>query len=69
MMTENMKIWLKRLYLEAAEEHYGAASNEHLWALGAPTDEATMLHEMNANEHREFAMMLEYMANQIFEEE
>ena len=67
-MTENMKIWLKELYLEAAEEHFGAASNEHLWALGAPTDEASMLHEMNADEHRAFAIMLESMANKIEEE-
>lgn len=67
-MTENMKIWLKELYLEAAEEHLGAASNEHLWSLGAPTDEASMLHEMNADEHRAFAMILETMANNIEEE-
>ena len=66
-MTENMKIWLKELYLEAAEEHYGAASNEHLWALGSDNDEASMLHEMNADEHRAFAIMLEDMANKIEE--
>jgi hypothetical protein len=29
-MTENMKLWLKRLYLQAAEEHRGAASNENM---------------------------------------
>ena len=66
-MTENMKIWLKELYLEAAEEHYGAASNEHLWALGSDNDEAAMLHEMNADENRAFAMMLEDMAKKIEE--
>lgn len=67
-MTENMKIWLKELYLEAAEAHLGAASNEYLWALGAPNGEAAMLHEMNADEHRAFAMILETMANKIEEE-
>lgn len=67
-MTENMKIWLKELYLKAAEEHYGAASNEHLWALGSDNDEAAMLHEMNADENRAFAMMLEGMAKKIEEE-
>lgn len=67
-MTENMKIWLKELYLEAAEEHLGAASNEHLWALGAPTGEASILHEMNADEHREFADVLKSMANEIIED-
>lgn len=67
-MTENMKNWLKELYLEAAEEHFGTASNEHLWVLGAPTDEASMFHEMNADEHRAFAIILESMANAIEEE-
>lgn len=67
-MTENMKIWLKELYLGAAEEHYGAASNEHLWALGSDNDEASTLHEMNADEHRAFAMMLEDMAKKIEED-
>lgn len=67
MMTENMKIWLKELYLDAAEAHLGAASNEHLWALGSDTDEQAMLHEMNADENRAFAIMLESMANKIEE--
>ena len=67
-MTETMKIWLKKLYLEAAEEHYGAASNEHLWALGSDDDEAAMLHEMNADENRAFAMILEDMAKKIEED-
>lgn len=66
-MTETMKIWLKELYLEAAEEHYGAASNEHLWALGSKGEEA-VFHEMNADENRAFAMMLEDMAKKIEEE-
>lgn len=68
-MTENMKIWLRALYLEAADQHYGAADNEHLWALGAPNDETAMLHEMNAEENRAFAMMFEDMAYKIYEEE
>ncbi len=67
-MTENMKIWLKKLYLDAAEEHFGTADNEHLWALGAQNGEASMLHEMNAEEHREFASILTDMANEIEEE-
>lgn len=67
-LTENMKIWLKKLYLDAAEEHLGAASNEHLWAIGAPTGEAATLHEMNAEEHREFAEILKSMASKIEED-
>jgi hypothetical protein len=67
-MTENMKIWLRELYLEQADDHLETARFEHLCALGAPTDEASMLHEMNADEHRAFAMILESMANKIEEE-
>jgi hypothetical protein len=63
-MTENMKIWLKNLYLEAAEEHRGAASNEHLWALGSDC-EASMLHAQNSMEHVQFAEILEDMANNL----
>jgi hypothetical protein len=67
-MTENMKIWLKELYLNEANDHFETARFEHLCALGAPTDEASMLHEMNADEHRAFAMMLEDMAHNIEED-
>lgn len=53
-MTENMKIWLKR-YID---EHLGTASNEHLWALGAPNAESACLHEQNSEEHIAFATLL-----------
>ena len=54
-MTENQKRWLEELI----EEHGVAASNEHIWALGSQDDpEAAMMHEENAEEHREFAEML-----------
>ena len=63
-MTENMKLWLRRLYLEAAEQHRGAASNEHIWALGSE-GEAAMLHAQNSVEHVEFANILTEMANDL----
>lgn len=66
-MTENMKLWLKELYLEAAEEHRIAASNEHMWALGSNDEEQTMLHEINAAENMDFADILTDMANKIEE--
>ena len=68
MLTENMKFWLKELYLNEANDHLETARFEHICALGAPTDEASMLHEMNADEHREFASILKSMANKIEEE-
>lgn len=68
MMTENMKIWLKELYENEAENHLETARFEHLCALGSPNGEVAMLHEMNAEEHREFARELRYMAKKIEEE-
>ena len=67
-MTENMKIWLKELYRTEANNHLETARFEHLCALGAPNGEASMLHEMNADEHRAFATILKSMANKIEEE-
>lgn len=69
MMTENMKFWLKELYLSEANDHLETARFEHLCALGAPTAEASTLHEMNADEHREFASILKSMAEKIEEED
>jgi hypothetical protein len=66
-MTENMKFWLKELYENEANDHLETARFEHLCALGSPTNEAAMLHEMNADEHRAFAKELQDMANKIKE--
>ena len=68
MMTDNMKLWLKELYESEAKDHFETARFEHLCALGAPTNEASTLHEMNADEHRAFARILMDMANKIEEE-
>ena len=53
-MTENQKIWLEELI----EEHRVTASNERLWAKGAPDGETAAMHEANAEEHIDFADML-----------
>ena len=65
MMTENMKLWLKELYLNEANDHLETARFEHLCALGSSNGEAAMLHEMNAYEHRAFAQILRDMASKI----
>jgi hypothetical protein len=54
-MTENQKLWLEELL----EEHRVAASNERLWAKGANDSEQARMHEENAEEHMEFADLLE----------
>jgi hypothetical protein len=53
-MTENQKRWLEELI----DEHSVAASNERLWAKGAPDQETAQMHEENAEEHIEFAQLL-----------
>lgn len=58
-MTENQKRWLEELI----EEHTVAASNERLWAKGAPDQETAQMHEENADEHIEFVEMLVNLLN------
>lgn len=53
-MTENQKQWLNDLI----EEYQIAASNERLWAKGAPDSETARMHAQNAYELAEFAEML-----------
>ena len=53
-MTENQRIWLEELI----EEHRVAASNESLWAKGAPDSESSIMHEENSYEHSAFADLL-----------
>jgi hypothetical protein len=60
-----MKLWLKNLYEEEAKNHLETAKFEHLCALGAPTNEASTLHELNADEHRAFAKILYDMASEF----
>ena len=64
-MTENMKLWLQKLYLEAADEHREAAKNCHIFALGSETQKSAVQFEAFADEHREFASILEDMAKEI----
>lgn len=64
MLTETMKIWLQELYRTAAKEHRGAASNCHIVALGSD-DENAVQFEGFAEEHRDFAEILEDLAKEL----
>ena len=66
-LTETMRIWLKELYLNEAEEHLSAASNSHLFALGSENESASQW-EYYAEEHREFAAILKEMAKELEED-
>ena len=65
MLTENMKLWLQQMYRNEAEEHRGTASNCHIFALGSDTQEDAEQFEQFADEHREFADILDAMAEEI----
>lgn len=65
VLTENMKIWLKELYLEQVTEHLATASNCHMFALGSETNESATQFEEFADEHREFAHILECLAKEL----
>lgn len=64
-LTENMKTWLKDIYLSAAVEQRSAASNYHLFALGSDSNEKATQFEELADEHREFAHILECLAKEL----
>jgi len=65
VLTETMKIWLKELYLKTATDHKDAAYTCHLWALGSEDNESATQWEIYADEHREFAHILECLANEL----
>lgn len=64
-LTETMKVWLKDLYLDKANEFRGSAKNSHLMALGSDEQEDAVQFERYADEQREFARILEVMAKEI----
>lgn len=46
-----------------AEEHQAQARTEHLWALGARTQEDAEMHEQNAEDHRMLARWYKYLSS------
>jgi hypothetical protein len=64
-LSETMKEWLKKLYLEGAKEHQEYASNCHLFALGSETQDGSIQFEEFADKHREFARILENLAEEL----
>ena len=64
-LTENMIKWMKEMYLEAAKDELGTASNCHIFALGSDTQESAEQWEGYAEEHREYAEILKNMAEEL----
>lgn len=64
-LTKRMEEWLARVYTTAAANHRSVANNCHLWALGSQTNREATYFEQAADEHREFARILEAMAKEL----
>lgn len=62
MDTELMRIQMEQDFNELAEQYDGAAENELMFALGAPTAEATKMHTQNVVQNRDMAKFYRYLA-------
>lgn len=62
---ENIFEVLRTAFEEQAEEHRVAASNERLWAKGAPDQETAEMHEDNAMVNMQLADIYENMARDV----
>lgn len=62
MDMELTKIHLTQDFEENAEEYAVAASNERLWAKGAPDNETAQMHEENAEHCTMMAKLYRNMA-------
>ena len=58
-LTENMKEWLSEIFNKGIEEHKASSRSNHVWAMGARTNEEATQFEQNAYEHMTFARVLE----------
>ena len=67
MDTELMMIQMEHDFNELAEQYDGAAENELMFALGAPTEEATKMHTQNVVQNREMAKFYRYLATRALD--
>ena len=62
---ENIFEVLRTAFEEQAEEHRVAASNERIWAKGAPNAETAAMHEDNVLMNMQLADIYENMAEDV----
>lgn len=67
MDMELMQIQMKQDFEELAEQYFGAASNERLWAKGAPDAESAQMHEQNASHNHTMALFYGYLASRALD--
>ena len=64
VLTENQSKWLRELLMDEAEDAEGNAINNDLWASASDGDESGMFIQ-NADELREYAKILRYLAEEL----
>ena len=64
-LTNKQEEWLKNLLSGASAEALGAASNSHIFAMGANTQEEAIMFEKNADELRSYASVLQNIAARL----
>jgi hypothetical protein len=67
MDTELMMIQMEQDFNELAEQYAGAASNERLWAKGAPDAETAKMHELNAIQNHKMSLFYSYLASRALD--
>ena len=67
MDIELMMIQVNQDFNELAEQYAGAASNERLWAKGAPDAETARMHEENAIHNHTMALFYGYLASRALD--
>ena len=66
MAWDILKIWLEDLYNKAKEEHLATATHEHLCALGSTDNETASMHELNCDQHRKFAKLMDDLISELY---
>ena len=67
MDRELMMIQAKQDFNELAEQYAVAASNERLWAKGAPDAETARMHEENAIQNHTMLLFYGYLASRTLD--
>jgi hypothetical protein len=67
MDTELTMIQINQDLNELAEQYAGAASNERLWAKGAPDVETAKMHEENAIQNHKMSLFYGYLASRALD--
>lgn len=63
MDTELMMIQINQDMHELAEQYFGAARNERLWAKGAEDSEVVQMHEQYAEHTHTMGLFYSYLAS------